>query len=270
MASFYIEYFSHALHRRTAFRAWIPNDVRTELETEENPCRRQPMRTLFLLHGYTGNAENWVPQELMEKYNFAVISPNGENGFYLDGEATGARYQTLVGEELVDYVRRTFGLARSREDTHIIGISMGGFGAVHTGLAYPETFGKIGALSSALIVHEVARMKPGDTNDMANYEYYRRCFGDLSQVLDSDNNPETLVRKLKAAKAKLPEMYIACGTEDFLIENTRELHRFLVEEQVPHIYREAPGQHNMAFWSEHIANVVRWMFGEGDKAAETV
>ena len=260
MASFYIEYFSHALHRRTAFRAWIPNDVRTELETEENPWRRQPMRTLFLLHGYTGNAENWVPQELMEKYNFAVISPNGENGFYLDGEATGARYQTLVGEELVDYVRRTFGLARSREDTHIIGISMGGFGAVHTGLAYPETFGKIGALSPAMIVHDIAGMKPGEDNGMANYAYYRACFGDLQTVERSEANPETLARRLKQAGGPMPGMYLCCGTEDFLIEPNRQFHRFLEEEQIPHIYQEDPGQHDMAFWSTHIAPVVTWMF----------
>ena len=140
MASFYIEYFSQALHRRAAFRAWIPNDVRTELETEENPYRRKPMRTLFLLHGYTGNAENWIPEELMEKYNFAVISPNGENGFYLDGEATGSHYQTLVATELTDYVRRTFGLARSREDTYIIGISMGGFGTWNLVLTYPGVY----------------------------------------------------------------------------------------------------------------------------------
>ena len=267
MAYFRIDYNSDALRRQASFEMLIPND----LDDKQYPgWRQRPIKTLFLLHGYHGKAANWIPGDLPQQLGFAVVMPTAENSFYLDGEATGTAYQTMVGVELVDYVRRTFGLANSAADTCIAGLSMGGFGALHTGLAYPETFGKIGALSSALIVHEVARMKPGDTNDMANYEYYRRCFGDLSKVLDSDNNPETLVRKLKAAKAKLPEMYIACGTEDFLIENNRELHRFLVEERVPHIYREAPGQHNMAFWSEHIANVVRWMFGEGDEAAETV
>ena len=267
MAYFRIDYNSNALRRQASFEMLIPNDPNAGAPAAE---WEKPLYTLFLLHGYHAKAYNWVPDGLAQQYRFAIVIPTGENSFYLNGPATGTKYQTMVGEELVDYVRRTFGLATKPENTCIAGLSMGGFGALHTGLAYPETFGKIGALSSALIVHEVARMKPGDTNDMANYEYYRRCFGDLSKVLDSDNNPETLVRKLKAAKAKLPEMYIACGTEDFLIENNRELHRFLVEERVPHIYREAPGQHNMAFWSEHIANVVRWMFGEGDEAAETV
>ena len=53
---------------------------------------------------------------------------------------------------------RTFGLQISAENTGIMGLSMGGFGAIHTALAYPDRFWKIGAMSSALIVHEVAGM----------------------------------------------------------------------------------------------------------------
>jgi S-formylglutathione hydrolase FrmB len=39
-----------------------------------------------------------------------------------------------------DYIRKTFGLCCAKEDTFISGLSMGGFGALHTGLAYPDTF----------------------------------------------------------------------------------------------------------------------------------
>lgn len=59
-------------------------------------------------------------------------------------------------EALVDYLRRTFGLATRADNTYIMGLSMGGFGALRTGFYYPEIFGRIGAMSSALIVHEVA------------------------------------------------------------------------------------------------------------------
>ena len=127
----------------------------------------------------------------------------------------------------MDYVRRTFGLARGPEDTCIAGLSMGGFGALHTGLAYPERFGKIGALSSALIIHDVARMKPGDGNDFANYAYYRDIFGDPELLEESDNNPETLLLKLKKSGRKIPDIYQCCGTEDFLLENNRAFHRFM-------------------------------------------
>lgn len=61
----------------------------------------------------------------------------------------------------MDYVRRVFRLAKDGSETYIMGLSMGGFGALHTAFAYPETFGKVAALSSALIVHEVAGMSEG-------------------------------------------------------------------------------------------------------------
>ena len=160
----------------------------------------------------------------------------------------------------MDYVRRTFGLASSPEETCIAGLSMGGFGALHTGLAYPEVFGKIGALSSALIVHEIAGMKPGQGNPVANYAYYHECFGDLDTVLESQANPETLVRLIKQSGKKMPQIYMCCGTEDFLLQNNRQMHAFLQQEKVPHIYREGPGKHDMDFWSKHIVKVVKWMF----------
>ena len=261
MAYLRIDYNSNALRRTTTFDMLIPNDPPADAPKSE---WEKPLYTLFLLHGYHAKAYNWVPDGLAQQYRFAIVIPTGENSFYLNGPATGTAYQTMVGEELVDYVRRTFGLATSAENTCIAGLSMGGFGALHTGLAYPENFGKIGALSSALIIHEIAKMKPGADNGMANYEYYVRQFGPLDELEASDNNPETLVRKLKAAGKKIPDIYMACGTEDFLLSANREMHTFLQKENVPHEYRESKGGHTPAFWSEHIVNIVKWMFGQND------
>ena len=118
----------------------------------------------------------------------------------------------------------------------------------------------LGEKKNASIVHEIATFQPGQGNSVANYEYYRSCFGDLSTVLERDVNPEVLARKLKAAGAKIPDIYMACGTEDFLIEPNRAFHRFLEEEGIAHEYRESKGVHDMVFWREYIEKVVEWMF----------
>lgn len=262
MAKLTVKYFSECLVRHTTFEMFLPNDVRTNLpwEQKDDPYRNRPTKTLFLLHGFSGSAENYVPEYLSERYNFAVIAPNGENGFWLDGISTGHKFCTLLGEEMTGYVRKTFGLAKSAEDTCILGLSMGGFGALHTGLAYPDQFGKIGAMSSALIVHEVAGMEDGKGNAVANYEYYRECFGQPGELLKSDKNPETLVDKLLSENKKVPDIYMCCGTEDFLLENNREFHRFLESRNVSHEYRESSGNHDMQFWSEYTEKIVKWMF----------
>jgi S-formylglutathione hydrolase FrmB len=261
MAHFTVQYYSNALRRSTLFQAWIPNDRRSEIPRTADGKER-PMKTLFALHGFTGSSENWVSQELMEQYNLAVVSATAENSFYLDTEATGHQYETMLAIELVDYVRKTFGLAMKPEDTYIAGISMGGFGAVHTALDHPERFSKIGMLSAALIVNGLQGKKDGDfaEDSMANYAYYAHCFGDLQTVAQRDTNPEVLLKKLKARGTAIPKVFQCIGTEDFLLEPNREFHRFLEEEGVPHVYHESKGGHDNVFWQEYVPKMVHWLF----------
>lgn len=151
MAYYTIKFFSNALRRNVTFDMVIPNDEREDAPAEQNAHTRRRMKTILLLHGYTGDASTFGLEEEAVKYNFALVMPNGENGFYLDGEATGQKYASYVGIELINYVRKTFGLAMTPEETYVTGLSMGGFGALHTALSYPERFGKAACLSSALI-----------------------------------------------------------------------------------------------------------------------
>ncbi len=254
MSNISIRFFSKELNRKVSFDMLIPNDS----QHGKNP---ENIRTLFLLHGYTGCAENWVPEYLCEKYGFAIVLPNGENSFWLDGLSTGHNYCCFVGLELVDYIRNTFGLAMSSAETYILGLSMGGFGSIHTALKYPERFGKLGAMSSALIHREVADMTEGSSNGVANYDYYRECFGEPKQLLAGENNPETLAIKDKQ-DGTLPQMYLCCGTEDFLLENNRAFHSFLTENEIPHIYNESKGSHDYEFWNEYTIKIIEWMFSE--------
>lgn len=260
MAYYTIKLFVNALRRYTSFEMFIPNDIREDVPHEESEYTRRKMKVLFLLHGYTGNAGNWVPEYIAEKYNFAIVMPNGENAFWLDGLSSGHNFATFLGEELPAYLRKTFGLAMGPEETYIMGLSMGGFGALRTALAYPDVFGKAAGLSSALIVHDIAHMKEGDNDELANYAYYHECFGDLETVEESDNNPEVLVKRLKESGKKIPELFISCGTEDFLLEKNRVMHTFLDGIGVPHVYMESKGGHDMDFWNEYAVKFTEMMY----------
>ena len=261
MADLTITFYSNCLRRNTTFKMFIPNDKRDDIPMPESEYAKRPMKTLILLHGYTGDAGNWVNPELSVKYNFVVVCPNGENSFWLDGLATGHQFATFLGVELIDYLRRTFGLAKNPDDTFVMGLSMGGFGALHTAFMFPEVYGKCAAFSSALIHNEVAKLAPGENNDVANYDYYRECFGDPAKLHESDNNPEVLLKKLKSEGKKIPEIFMSCGTEDFLLDRNREFHAFLEKEGVNHTYEEWSGIHDMVFWSKSVERFVPDMFG---------
>lgn len=265
MALFRVTYFSNALAGQTDVCVVLPNDV-PPMMSQMNPHYARPMKTLVLLHGFSGGPWDWITgsniQELAGAYNLAVIMPNGRNSFYLDREPTGEAYATFVGEEVLEYARRSFGLSRKAEDTFIGGFSMGGFGALHTGMAFSHNYSKIAALSSALIIHQLRHMTPQDKNPIANLAYYRDIFGDLQTAHLRDCNPEVLIQKKLAAGEKLPGIFIACGTEDFLIEPNRAFAAFLKDHNVDFVYKESSGVHNWKFWNEYTEPAIRWMLDE--------
>ncbi|MBQ1491853.1 MAG: acetylesterase [Blautia sp.] len=255
MASGSLRFYSHALRSLTNVTFVLPNDLQEEM-VAENPHYQRPPKTLYLLHGFTGNEKDWLygglAEDLATQYNLSIFMYTTGNNFYLDREATGCQYGKYAGEEVIAYTRKTFGLSHKREDTLIGGYSMGGFGALHTSLAYPETFSACIALSSALIIHEIAQMKPGDDNEVANYAYYREVFGDLASVESRDTNPEVLLRNAKEKGLPLPSLYLAIGKQDFLYEKNQDFLRFLRKEKVDFLYEEDDGIHDWNFWRRFI------------------
>lgn len=265
MAIYTVQYFSEALRRQTVFCVCTPNDIEKEKKAD-NLCFQRGTKTLFLLHGYSANFNDWITmskiRELSEKYNFAFVMPSGDNSFYVDSESLGCRYGTFIGEELPEYVRNNFGLASDRMDTFIGGLSMGGFGAIRNGLRYPQRFSKICGLSSAMILHRISGMKPGEADEIGNYAYYTQIFGNLQQNLYTDNNPEYLIQKLNREGQEIPSMYLTCGTEDSLLEENRQFKEFLEQQNVPLLYCESPGKHDWQFWNEKIEEAVQWLAEE--------
>jgi S-formylglutathione hydrolase FrmB len=259
MAFLQVNFFAETLKRQVCFNALVPVDTN---EVSDPETVGKPMKSLYLLHGYAGNHMDWVCgtkiQELSQKYNIAVFMPSGENNFYLDDTDMGALYAEFIGRELVEFTRRMFHLSHKREDTFIGGLSMGGYGAIRNGLKYSESFGRIIALSSALIIKNIAGIPVDFKDPIADYSYYRRVFGDLNELIGSDKDPEALITGLIKRNAVIPKIYMACGTEDFLINENRDLHNFLVSQNVEHTYVEGSGVHDWTFWNEYIEKGLAW------------
>jgi len=135
---------------------------------------------------------------------------------------------------------------------------MGGYGAIRNGLKFSHNFSRIIALSSALITNNIAGMPVDFKDHVADYGYYSRVFGDLDKLLGSDKDPEALVTKMKKEGKQIPQIYMACGTEDFLLDENRRFHDVLNSEGIKHTYIESPGEHNWKFWNEYIEKAIIW------------
>ncbi|WP_068786550.1 alpha/beta hydrolase [Paenibacillus phocaensis] len=264
MAMLQIQFFSRSMRREVTLSALIPLDAPPISGQPE--VEAKPLKSLYLLHGYSGNHTDWIYfsriRELSDKYNIAVFMPSGENHFYLDDEDKGQLYGEFLGAELLQFTRKMFPLSAERKDTFIGGLSMGGYGAIRNGLKYADQFSRILALSSALIPYTIAGLSPGYQDAIADYNYYKRVFGDLNQLLGSDKDPEALAKQLKEQGAQVPEIYMACGNQDFLLDVNRRFHDYLTQEKIPHHYIESAGTHDWNFWNEHIGPAIEWAISD--------
>lgn len=253
MAVLQIDYFSEVLKRKIEVMAVIP--------AEKRYGKAAPYRSLYLLHGYTGYARDWLYDfdlaALANDYGIAIFCPTGENGFYTDNPDAALPMGSYIGEELIAFTRSLFPLSERREDTMIGGLSMGGFGAVRLGLRYHHTFGKIISMSAALITDEYARGMDYE-HAPEGEAYYLRVFGTQKAILESDNNPRVLAKTIVERKEVFPDLFLTCGSEDFLIEPNRAYRDYLRSLGVDFTYVEAPGVHDLNFWRPKLREGIEW------------
>ncbi len=249
-----MEFHADTIMQHANFSFVLPNDVTPEERGAKKHYSRAP-KTLILLHGLTGTDTDWLysgaAQAVSRKYNLAVFMPTTGNSFYLDRGYPGGNFGAFIGDELPAYIRNVFGFCNSREDTILGGLSMGGYGALHTALAYPETFCWCIALSSALRLHDLALDKEyGDS--VMPVQMSRDIFGNRETLLNSDINPEVQYRRLRTAGTEIPKLYLAIGKDDALQPANRQFRDFLDSEGADYFYEEGPGAHDWTFWNNYI------------------
>lgn len=260
MALIKVDFFSQSLMRTVSIQAIIPVDKLLN-PGQELPIQK-PFKTLYLLHGIYGNDTDWLSGTRIERwaqdYHLAVIMPSGENKFYVDNEKSHEYYSHFIGEELIDITRRLFPLSHQREDTFIAGLSMGGYGAIINGLKYYQTFGYIAGLSSALILDMVTQSQDGENIPyMFKRSYLESVFGPIEKIKGSDKDYNALIKNIQPKD--VPQIYLACGTEDPLLKKNREYYQFLKEHQIPVIFKEGKGGHEWDFWDRYILDVLKWL-----------
>jgi len=251
LALIQIGFLSEKLKRKVHFNAILPIDPMFPMPV------KLPLKTAYMLHGYTGSCDGWFTGHSLGKLatnnNIAIILPNAENHFYVDDEQRGDMHGEFIGSELVEFTRKIFPLSDKREDTIIGGISMGGYGALRNGLKYNDTFGHIVAISPAIITSGLKDSTDEPNPIGATRGYYESVFGDLSTATQRDIDICWLSEKMKREGASCPNIYLACGSNDNLVFESRRLHEHLTSLGITHVYEEGPGTHDDLFFDPHMA-----------------
>ena len=261
MAILHCNFSAPSLMRAVPIQVILPTD--NMFAESQSGYGSKPFKTLFLLHGVFGNCMDWLNgtqiYQWAQERNLAVIMPSGENKFYIDQKVTGERYGSFIRKDLVEFARRSFPLSDKREDTFIGGLSMGGYGAIVNALQAPDTFGAVCALSSALVLENAIKATKDTEFIITSKDYYEMVFGDLSNLIGSDKDYYALAEKLVKSGDPLPGIYMACGTEDKLIDENQRFRDKLNSLGYNVTWEEGSGGHDFMFWDAYIKKALDWL-----------
>lgn len=263
MALLHVNCFSKTLGMSVSFDAILPEESQGIGVEGGDQAGAHPV--LYLLHGASDDHTIWQRRTSIERYvaplGLAVIMPSVALSFY-SNMAHGFRYFDYVADELPRICRGFFHLSDRREDTHVAGLSMGGYGALKIGLTYPDRFATAGCFSAGnfLAGPEPVRDRPRDSrgplNDVAD-----TVFGlpggslfDMPSLVGTEHDLFHLARTAVASGRPMPRIFHVCGTEDFLVENACRTRDYFdsLDGGPEYEYHEAPGAHTWEFWDEWV------------------
>ena len=149
--------YSKALHREVYYRVYLPRGYR------QNASRRYPV--LYMLDGQNvfenSGFGSWRAKESLDRLIrrgqipelivVAVDSGMSRTVDYIPPEDGGKAdlFARFIAEELKNYIDSTYRTKPSRENTGIIGSSLGGVFSLYTGWKYFHRFGRVGSMSGS-------------------------------------------------------------------------------------------------------------------------
>jgi len=207
---------------------------------------------VYLLHGHGGGHWDWLRAggaletaealvEVLRLPPLHLVMPGVGNSWYVDGPAPHGPVATVLQDELMPVVERELGADPAWRA--MIGLSMGGFGALHLALVHPADWRFVGALSPAIFT-------PGNHFSELQLGLFSGAFGTPFEP-DRYAAADPCARVAGLARAPSPPAFsLACGADDFfgLDEGTRAFGAALAAAGVPATVHIKPGRHDWAFW----------------------
>jgi len=213
-----------------------------------DPKAKKPYPVLYLLHGWSDSDSGWtavgradlILDNLLAEGKIkpmVVVMPLGYGDmsflhtFHVWDDPASidhniGLFTLALLTEVLPRVEAEYNVSKDRNDRAIAGLSMGGLESLQIGLTHTGQFAWIGGFSSA--IHNL----------------------DYTQALAS----------LDPKAANLRLLWIACGTEDSLINPNRKFIAFLKTKDMPVTQIETPGFHTWMVWRDNLIHFTPLLF----------
>lgn len=224
---------------------------------------------IYLLHGIGGDGESWIKRCNFNKLidslkecnlilDFIYVMPDARNSYYINNYNNSFRYESFFVDEFIPTIDSVFRTNPSTSNRTIMGLSMGGFGAVTLGVKHPEIFGSVISMSGALRDSASFANLPKDKYNKLFSTVYGPEVSSQSRITQhwKINSPYYLIDSANAHALKNVNWYFDCASGDSLYPVNEIFHKLLMNYNIPHEFHSRPGQHNWNYWYYSSANAL--------------
>jgi S-formylglutathione hydrolase FrmB len=268
-----VEFYSESLQRNMHINVVLPRGY-------EELGISYP--TLYLCHGFTSNYhefENIGVPEYLNRFDMIVVMVDVGNSSYVNwaqsDDGRPYKFADHVCKDVINYVDKNYRTIAERKGRAINGISMGGGGAISLGLSHPELFCSIashsgsvgmGARARAALERDEgegnprrARMMEDPTRyldiDIEGFSTFkeRTPVGKPFLTVEDVDKVDPFKLVLEIPKNMLPHIYLDCGYDDFLIEQTQSFAKLLMDNKIPFQLGQSDGVHEENYWGREVS-----------------
>jgi S-formylglutathione hydrolase FrmB len=238
-----ITFHSAALSRDMRYRVVLPAGLAVGAK----------LPVVYLLHGGGGNFRDWSNYSDSARFaerGLILVMPEGDESYYVNSaERPQDRYEDYIVNDLIADVESKFLVAAGRANRAIVGVSMGGFGAIKLAFSHPELFVFAAGISPAVDVPS----RPFSIKRISQWQHHRSIFGPRGSRTRRQGDPFVLARSVDPAKA--PYLFLTCGEQEGLLPANRSFAALLKNRHFQYEFHIVPGGHNWNQWDERLPSV---------------
>ncbi|HEX8924553.1 MAG TPA: alpha/beta hydrolase-fold protein [Terriglobales bacterium] len=225
---------------------------------DDQATRKFPV--LYYLHGLGDSERSMVNTGAWNMYldlveqgkvgQYLIVTPAGYTSFYVNSVDGKVRYEDFFMKEFMPFIEHKYHVRAERSGRGLLGVSMGGYGAMRFAFKYPQLFGSVSTHMAAL-----RESRPPEMGGTVQGALSAAIFGEpFDEVYYKSQSPFTLAKKAPLAQLKRTAIYFDCGKEDnygFDVGN-EAMDKLLTSRGIAHETHIDPGTHSVFFVAQHL------------------
>lgn len=188
-----------------------------------------------------------------------IALPQGDLGFWADWYDGSRHYESWVTREVLPHVHYDYHTLPCPDACHVMGVSMGGSGAIRFALHRPDLFHSASFLSAPILDTE-GMIQLAATPLLVPIIPMERIFGPLDpRTRVAADDP--YLRWTRSNYTTLPQLLVAWATNDRggIVETSARFVAHLQHENIPHQTFTFPGNHSWVSWRPAIERALGLM-----------